>query len=74
MDNNSEFIKKFKELHGEELIVKNNLVVGACSCKGKGKDNCRGNGWQNLFRVGDDGNDVYEYRTCPHMTKLDPKA
>lgn len=71
MDNNTEHIKKLRELHGNNLIVKNNLVVGVCSCEGKGKDNCRGNGWQNFFRVGDDGNDVYEYKTCPHIKKLD---
>jgi hypothetical protein len=74
MDNNADNLKKLKELHGDNLIVKNNLVVGVCSCKGQGKENCRGNGWQNFFKVNDDGNDTYEYKSCPHMTKVNPEA
>ena len=46
--NYSDYIDNLKELFGDDLIIKNNLIVGVCPCKGKGKGKCKGNGWQPL--------------------------
>jgi hypothetical protein len=46
--NYSDYIDNLKELFGDDLIIKNNLIVGVCPCKGKGKGKCKGNGWQNF--------------------------
>ena len=44
-------IAEFLDLSSEEqalienVIVKNGKPIGVCECLGKGKKNCKGNGW-----------------------------
>ena len=44
-------VAEFLELTPEEqemienVIIRNGKPIGVCECLGKGKENCRGNGW-----------------------------
>ena len=69
--NYSDYIDNLKELFGDDLIIKNNLIVGVCPCKGKGKGKCKGNGWQNFPFKDSNGNNINNFKSCPHLTKIE---
>jgi hypothetical protein len=45
----------------ENVIVKNGKPIGVCECLGKGKQNCKGNGWIK---------DGSGYQKCPYFTEF----
>lgn len=45
----------------ENVIIKNGKPIGICECLGKGKENCRGNGWVR---------DGSGYQTCPYFQQF----
>ena len=45
----------------ENVIIKNGKPIGVCECLGKGKENCRGNGWVR---------DGSGYQTCPYFQQF----
>jgi hypothetical protein len=55
-------VEDFLKLSSEEqqklnnAIIRNGKLIGFCECQGKGKQNCRGNGW---IRDGEG------YQKCP---------
>ena len=42
----------------ENVIIRNGKPIGICECLGKGKGNCRGNGWIK---------DGSGFQTCPYF-------
>jgi hypothetical protein len=42
----------------ENVIIRNGKPIGICECLGKGKGNCRGNGWIK---------DGAGFQTCPYF-------
>ena len=42
----------------ENVIIRNGKPIGVCECLGKGKENCRGNGWVR---------DGSGYQMCPYF-------
>ena len=57
-------IAEFLDLTPEEqakidnIIIRNGKPIGVCECLGKGKGNCRGNGWIK---------DGAGFQTCPYF-------
>ena len=57
-------VAEFLELTPEEqemienVIIRNGKPIGVCECLGKGKENCRGNGWVR---------DGSGYQICPYF-------
>ena len=43
-------------------IIRNGKPIGVCECLGKGKQNCRGNGWIR---------DGAGFQKCPYFTSWD---
>lgn len=46
----------------DNVIVRNGKPIGVCECLGKGKENCRGNGWIR---------DGARYQKCPFFLSWD---
>ena len=42
----------------DNIIIRNGKPIGICECLGKGKGNCRGNGWIK---------DGAGFQTCPYF-------
>jgi hypothetical protein len=42
----------------DNIIIRNGKPIGVCECLGKGKGNCRGNGWIK---------DGAGFQTCPYF-------
>ena len=42
----------------ENVIIRNGKPIGTCSCLGKGKETCKGNGWIR---------DGAGYQKCPYF-------
>ena len=61
-------IAEFLDLSPDEqslinnIIIRNGKPIGICDCMGKGKKNCKGNGWIK---------DGSGYQTCPYFTQFD---
>ena len=54
-------IEEFLNIQPGELnnvIIRHGKPIGFCECKGKGKQNCRGNGWIR---------DGAGYQKCPYF-------
>jgi hypothetical protein len=45
----------------ENVIIKNGKPIGVCDCLGKGKQNCKGNGWIK---------DGSGYQKCPFFAEF----
>jgi len=56
----AEFLDLFPEEQFmiENVIIRNGKPIGICECLGKGKGNCRGNGWIK---------DGAGFQTCPYF-------
>ena len=60
-------VAEFLDLTPEEqamidnVIIKNGKPIGVCECLGKGKANCKGNGWVR---------DGSGYQKCPYFTEF----
>ena len=46
----------------DNAIIRNGKPIGVCECLGKGKQNCRGNGWIR---------DGAGFQKCPYFTSWD---
>lgn len=60
-------VAEFLDLSPEEqalihnIIIRNGKPIGVCECLGKGKENCRGNGWVR---------DGSGFQVCPYFQEF----
>ena len=64
------FIKNLQSKYGDNLIVRNNKVLGICECNGKGKGRCRGNGWAKHSKENIDDEPAFDFNKCKYIKPI----
>ena len=64
------YIKTMQEKYGENLIVRNNKIIGICECKGLGKGRCRGNGFAKHVKETDGDEPSFDFNKCKYIKIL----